>query len=478
MGAQTDLTDVDVSDGYVQLIHIADDSGFEATEHTICDGDGTAGPISLGTAQVSVLTGKTIDIVDKAGLEVSGSSAWPSTYGTQEASKAVVADANINIGIVKATELHIGVSGSEVQVTATPAELNYLDITTLGTGAASKAVVLDSGDDYTWPATGILTYGGTGITATGAEINYLDIATLGTGAASKAVVLDAGDDYTWPATGILTYGVLNDGTTTLGATVAEINKIADVTGGVITSAATTLSFDAGATIDTSGNNLLTLSGGTAGVRINDFVSINSTISATQSFTLDDSRTAGVGENAIGMFLRHAVTEAASGVHANIATLYVGASVITGGVATNTNLSSLYIAGAPTGGTAVNGPYSIFVDAGDCRYDGGIIYIPDAITATSETVAASVTTTTTEITTNGDTDLDIVSLADGSDGQIKIFAVVAVGNAADSIKITPANMVGGTQITFAASPLGLGCIMEFDSGAGGWIVVANNGGTIA
>lgn len=46
------------------------------------------------------------------------------------------------------------------------------------------------------------------VTATAAEINYLDITTLGTGAASKAVVLDAGDDYTWPATGVLAAGVV------------------------------------------------------------------------------------------------------------------------------------------------------------------------------------------------------------------------------------------------------------------------------
>lgn len=129
--------------------------------------------------------------------------------------------------------------------TATAAELNYLDITTLGTGAASKAVVLDTGDDYTWPATGVLTYGvlkdsaATTITATGAELNYLDITTLGTGAASKAVVLDAGDDYTWPATGILTYGVLKDPAgTTLGATVAEINQAADVSARMVPLGAT------------------------------------------------------------------------------------------------------------------------------------------------------------------------------------------------------------------------------------------------
>jgi len=53
------------------------------------------------------------------------------TPGTQKASKCVVADANVNTGISKVTELHIGASGSETQVTATPAELNKLD----GTGA-------------------------------------------------------------------------------------------------------------------------------------------------------------------------------------------------------------------------------------------------------------------------------------------------------------------------------------------------------
>ena len=60
--------------------------------------------------------------------------------------------------------------------------------------------------------------------------------------------------------------------------------------------------------------------------------------------------------------------------------------------------------------------------------------------------------------------------------MKMFAVIAAGNAADSVKITPANMAGGTQITFAADPTGLGCTMCFDGT--NWVVVANNGGTIA
>jgi len=65
-----------------------------------------------------------------------------------------------------------------------------------------------------------------GVTATAAELNYNDIAALGTGAASKAVVLNAGEDYTWPATGVLKTGVLKDvADTTLAATFAELNMI-------------------------------------------------------------------------------------------------------------------------------------------------------------------------------------------------------------------------------------------------------------
>lgn len=100
--------------------------------------------------------------------------------------------------------------------------------------------------------------------------------------------------------------------------------------------------------------------------------------------------------------------------------------------------------------------------------------PDEITATSEGVAASVATVNTEVTTNGDSDLDNVTLANGASGQIKHIYCVAEGNAADTWKITPANMVGGTQITF--SGVGEGCTLVYADDEG-WVVVANNGGTI-
>lgn len=58
--------------------------------------------------------------------------------GTQEALKSVVADANVNTGISKVTELHIGATGAEVQVTSTPAELNILDGATLTLAELNK----------------------------------------------------------------------------------------------------------------------------------------------------------------------------------------------------------------------------------------------------------------------------------------------------------------------------------------------------
>ena len=99
---------------------------------------------------------------------------------------------------------------------------------------------------------------------------------------------------------------------------------------------------------------------------------------------------------------------------------------------------------------------------------------DDITATSDGVAASIATETTFVTTNGDSDLDNVTLADGVEGQTKTICCVVEGNAADTWKITPANMVGGAQITFAG--IGEGCILKMHSA--GWVVVANNGGTIS
>lgn len=120
---------------------------------------------------------------------------------------------------------------------------------------------------------GGLDIAGTPMTASAAELNYLDITTLGTGAASKAVVLDAGEDYTWPATGVLTYGVLKDpAATTIVATGAEINRVADVSTRVVNATASTLTVTEelhdGKTIvlDLAGGIAVTLPAASAGLK--------------------------------------------------------------------------------------------------------------------------------------------------------------------------------------------------------------------
>lgn len=150
-----------------------------------------------------------------------------SIAGTAVASKALALGANKNVDVLVVADggLYLG-AGAGTAVTATAAEINYLDIATLGTGAASKAVVLDASGDYTFPATAtiVMPSGGdmtfasgstldvagtfeianVAMTASAAELNYNDIATLGTLAASKTWTSDASLDTVMPTGGLLT----------------------------------------------------------------------------------------------------------------------------------------------------------------------------------------------------------------------------------------------------------------------------------
>ena len=117
-----------------------------------------------------------------------------SSAGTIVNSKAVIYGAS---GEVNGTTLQI--AGSSI--TSTAAELNLVDGSSAGTIVNSKAVVYGASGEVNATT---LQIGGTsitstaaeinllsGVTATTAEINYLDVTTLGTTEASKAVTADA-----------------------------------------------------------------------------------------------------------------------------------------------------------------------------------------------------------------------------------------------------------------------------------------------
>ena len=92
--------------------------------------------------------------------------------------------------------------------TGTTAELNTLDVTTQGTSEASKVLTADASGDVTiadgaydfdvasHDGTNGLLLAGTLVTATAAEMNYLDITTLGTSANSKALTQNASGEIT------------------------------------------------------------------------------------------------------------------------------------------------------------------------------------------------------------------------------------------------------------------------------------------
>lgn len=125
------------------------------------------------------------------------------TNGTQAAGKAVVADANVNTGVSKVTELHIGASGAEVQVTSTPAELNLLDGAGTTNPTASRAVILSATKRVISTATAGTP--GTNVTAveySGDGLNFTSILTLSGVAATIGdnVALAGGAlIYTFPA---------------------------------------------------------------------------------------------------------------------------------------------------------------------------------------------------------------------------------------------------------------------------------------
>ncbi len=105
-----------------------------------------------------------------------------------------------------------GVAGTNSQDTSNTVKMTVLNLGgTAVTATAAELNILDT------------------VTATAAELNYLDLTTLGTGANSKAVVVDASGDYKWPA-GIVTHEQATDALI-LGCGNSSAHKALGVTAG-------------------------------------------------------------------------------------------------------------------------------------------------------------------------------------------------------------------------------------------------------
>ena len=110
MASQPDLTNIAISSGYATLIHTEESGGVSGTFTNLYDGDGTLIPLAVSTSAVKILDG---------------------AYDFDVAS-------------------HDGTNGLKLGgtlVTASATEINYLDISSIGSAEASKALVLDSSKD-------------------------------------------------------------------------------------------------------------------------------------------------------------------------------------------------------------------------------------------------------------------------------------------------------------------------------------------
>jgi hypothetical protein len=108
---------------------------------------------------------------------------------------------DLTVGKLRVNRLFLGSASGYLgtELTATPAEFNYLDITTLGEGAASKAVVLNASKEYNMPDGGFFNLSVDTIAATGTNqatgatlVDQVNIVTAADG--TKAVVLPAAAD--------------------------------------------------------------------------------------------------------------------------------------------------------------------------------------------------------------------------------------------------------------------------------------------
>ena len=89
---------------------------------------------------------------------------------------------------------------------------------------------------------------------------------------------------------------------------------------------------------------------------------------------------------------------------------------------------------------------------------------------SSTLAADVTSAVTEI--NATNQSGTITLANGSDGQIKIFLNTSSAGSNDAT-ITPTNLRGHTSVVLSAQ--GKSAVLMFKGGA--WFILANTGTTV-
>ena len=143
--------------------------------------------------------------------------------------KGASGDLNVlyNLDLTNFNGSTVGLKLAGTLVTASATELNYNDITTLGTSQASKVITTNASNNTLFGGTLDLTgfngstvglkLAGTLITSSALELNYNDITTLGTSQASKVVTTDGSNNIS------LGGNITFTGTNTIASSTQDLN---------------------------------------------------------------------------------------------------------------------------------------------------------------------------------------------------------------------------------------------------------------
>jgi len=112
---------------------------------------------------------------------------------------------------------------------------------------------------------------------------------------------------------------------------------------------------------------------------------------------------------------------------------------------------------------------------DLTLSGKLVMTPEDVSSSSDGVALSAVISISNVTTNGDGDEDSVTLANGTEGQVKIVVIEAEGAGGDSLGITPATFANGTKVVI--DDVGESATFIYNTTIG-WILISSVGGVVS
>lgn len=163
--------------------------------------------------------------------------------------------------------------------------------------------------------------------------------------------------------------------------------------------------------------------------LNTGLVLNAAWTTGGALSVGGSTTPTAGSSGGMSILGGAITEAASGTHSLLYNVYLAAPIITGGAATVTNTANLFVSG-PTSTTVTGGNYSVWVDDGTTRLDGGLNL--NIRTVTGSITAAEDFTILCDATSGGIT----INLPAASTVTGRIYNVKKIDNSVNTVTIDP------------------------------------------